>query len=614
MMEKRALLAIALVFLLFFFYQYYVASQRRAVQAPEEAAEELVAEGPVEPAGGERAAPGVLEDRQEVEDVASVAAGPTAQAEVVEVPGADAPERVIAVRGPLWHATLSNRGGAILSWTLSDYADAGGDPVELVLPGERGLEVEVRYGTAEIETGHWTFEHSGPREIVLEEGARPATVRFEGRRADGVSVIKEYTFYSDSYLFDLSVDVRGFRESAGRREIWIGWPGILPTEAKEEDRVLASSAFVDEKLSKDNLGSLKKVESKRHLGNISWVTSQTKYFMCAAVPDTGLFSEVTAVGDVDSRTVAVSAAAPIEQGGGRRSLRVYLGPQDYALLEEIGVGLERAVDLGWSITRPLSILMLKALVAVHRVIPNYGVVIILFSVITKILFYRLTHKSFVEMKRMQDVQPKLEELKKKHAKDKEALAKAQMELYKSEGVNPLGGCGPMLLQMPVFIALFQVLRTTIELRGAPFVAWITDLSMPDTIAHVAGFPIHILPLLMGVGMLVQQRMTSRDPSQAMLGNMMPIIFTALFYNFASGLVIYWLVNTVLSVAQQYYIHRGPSSTSAAPSDASPRRSVPGQDPASTTATEPPAFNEAETVAATASPSGTKKRKKRRKKK
>ena len=122
----------------------------------------------------------------------------------------------------------------------------------------------------------------------------------------------------------------------------------------------------------------------------------------------------------------------------------------------------------------------------------------------------------------------------------------------------------MLLQMPVFIALFQVLRTTIELRGAPFGLWITDLSQPDTIAHIAGFPIHILPLLMGLGMLVQQRFTSKDPQQAMMGKMMPVIFTALFYNFSSGLVIYWFVNTVLSIVQQYYIHRGPDAATEPP--------------------------------------------------
>jgi YidC/Oxa1 family membrane protein insertase len=213
------------------------------------------------------------------------------------------------------------------------------------------------------------------------------------------------------------------------------------------------------------------------------------------------------------------------------------------------------------------------------------------------------------MKRMQDLQPQLEELKKKYANNKEELAKAQMNLYKTAGVNPLGSCFPMLLQMPVFIALFQVLRTTIELRGAPFALWITDLSQPDTIASIYGFPIHVLPLLMGVGMLVQQQFSSRDPSQAMMGKLMPIVFTALFYNFASGLVLYWLVNTVLSVAQQYYIHRGPSTAVEPSADAAAPARVATTPLASSTTAAPEFIEDAEVVVDPAPASGNPRRKK-----
>jgi YidC/Oxa1 family membrane protein insertase len=189
-----------------------------------------------------------------------------------------------------------------------------------------------------------------------------------------------------------------------------------------------------------------------------------------------------------------------------------------------------------------------------------------------------------------------------------------MSLYKEAGANPLGSCFPMLLQMPVFIALFQVLRTTIELRGAPFALWITDLAQPDTIATIAGFPIHILPVLMGVGMLVQQQFSSKDPSQAMMGKLMPIVFTVLFYNFASGLVLYWLVNTVLSVAQQYYIHRGPIT---ADGSSSVDAAAPGVQRSQTTAsiTTVPDFDvqDAEVVETNpASPSKNRKKKRRKK--
>lgn len=281
--------------------------------------------------------------------------------------------------------------------------------------------------------------------------------------------------------------------------------------------------------------------------------------MAAVIPIERQFSRVVAYPDTSGEKVRFEASVGMEQGDAANEFLVYAGPQDYQAVSALEVGLEQAVYLGWPWLRPLSAVMLRALMWAHGLIPNYGVVIILFSVLTKLIFYRLTHKSFTEMKRMQDLQPKIKALQEKFKDDKQALGTAQMRLYKEEGVSPFGSCLPMLLQMPVFIALYQVLRTTIELRGAPFALWITDLSQPDTIATIAGFSIHVLPLLMGVGMLIQQRFSSTDPSQAAMGRLMPIVFTVIFYSIASGLVLYWLVNTVLSIAQQYYIHRGPSS-------------------------------------------------------
>jgi YidC/Oxa1 family membrane protein insertase len=198
---------------------------------------------------------------------------------------------------------------------------------------------------------------------------------------------------------------------------------------------------------------------------------------------------------------------------------------------------------------------------VHEVIPNYGVVIILLSALTKLLFWPLTQKSFKSMREMQKLQPAMAELKEKYKDDPQKLNKAMMELYRERGVNPLGGCLPMLLQMPVFIALFNVLRTTIELRRAPFMLWINDLSSPDIIAKMPfslpfiGNNLSLLPILMGVAMFVQQKMQSADPKQAALTYMMPIIFTVLFFTFPSGLVLYWLVNNILTIGHQYLMNR-----------------------------------------------------------
>jgi len=577
--ERRALIAVVLIFLVLFGYNYFMGKTAPA-PVPGPATEPVAEAG----AGGS----GAVEPEGAVEDVgrAGVPAGEepgavtgegvTAEDAVGEAARETVPERRILVDSPRWTATLSTKGGSIVSWRLKEYAAAGGTPVDLVPADTKALPVEIRYGPTTLSTDAWDFSYEGPERIVLEDGGAPVAVRFEALR-DGIRVTKEYSFGEDGYAFDVAVLAGGLVEPGARRELWIGWPGVAPTEQKEDERALSSVSLVDGKAKRANLGSLKKGDRRRESGTIGWVTSQSQYFVAAVVPEGSSFSAAEAFGDAEARTVGFTAGLPFEGDSLTARFRVFVGPQDYHALRGTGEHLEWAIDLGWSIFRPIAAFTLIVLVWAHRFIPNYGVVIIVISILTKLLFYRLTHKSFTEMKRMQDLQPKLEELKKKHANDREALAREQMELYKRERVNPLGSCLPMVLQMPVFIALYQVLRTTIELRGAPFALWITDLSMPDTVASIAGFPIHILPLLMGIAMLAQQRMSSKDPSQALVGNLMPIVFTALFYNFASGLTIYWLVNTVLSVVQQFYVQRGmaaPVTGNAAAPDGGPGYPLP----------------------------------------
>jgi YidC/Oxa1 family membrane protein insertase len=235
-------------------------------------------------------------------------------------------------------------------------------------------------------------------------------------------------------------------------------------------------------------------------------------------------------------------------------------------LEKFDVGLEQSVDLGW--LRFLSVLALKSMMFLRKFIPNYGWIIILMSVITKILFYRLTHKSFKSMKDMQKLQPKIKELQNKYKDNKEELQKRTMKLYKEAGVNPLGGCLPLVFQMPVFIALFGALRNTIELRNAPFMLWINDLSSPDVLFNFGftvpflGDSFHLLPILMGGAMVLQSKLGgsptggSAPPGQTkMMTTMMPILFTFMFYSMPSGLVLYWIVNNILTILQQYYAHR-----------------------------------------------------------
>tara|TARA_Y100000590_G_C15237700_1_gene832527 strand:- start:6 stop:695 length:690 start_codon:yes stop_codon:yes gene_type:complete len=213
------------------------------------------------------------------------------------------------------------------------------------------------------------------------------------------------------------------------------------------------------------------------------------------------------------------------------------------------------MSLGWAIFRPLGRLVTWSLAKLYTLIPNYGLVVILFAFIVKILLNPLTKQSFVSNKKMQALQPEIQKLKEKYKNDPQRASRAQMELFKERGVNPMGGCLPLLLQMPILISFFTVFRSTIEFRGAPFVAWISDLSAPDTLLSIGGFPINVLPVFMGLTMFLQQKMMATPGAggqQKFMLYFMNVFFLFLFYSFPSGLNLYYSVFNVLSIVQQKY--------------------------------------------------------------
>ena len=310
------------------------------------------------------------------------------------------------------------------------------------------------------------------------------------------------------------------------------------------------------------------VESEPSYGSVSWVGVDQQYFLKAAVPrefsrdNQGRIYPVARAENVMVVASELTLPRQVIRPGESWSTTIdfYMGPKRITELRTVDPRLEEAVNLGFFgwLARPL----LALLNFFYGIIGNYGVAIILVTVIIKIIFYPLTKKSFTSMKAMQRVAPKLEEIKKKYEKDPERRNKEMMNLYRTEGVNPLGGCLPILLQIPVFFALYQVLLYSIELRHAPFMLWITDLSAPEDLFALAlgGFelPIRLLPLIMGASMVLQQKMmpTTMDKMQQQIMMLMPIIFTFIFWGFPSGLVLYWLVNNLLTIGQQWWIGRG----------------------------------------------------------
>jgi YidC/Oxa1 family membrane protein insertase len=296
-------------------------------------------------------------------------------------------------------------------------------------------------------------------------------------------------------------------------------------------------------------------------GKVSWTGFVDNYFMTSVVPVTGNAVTVTLQGsEKQVRTLiseGIQAIGPNEAKSFAYTL--YFGPKKLQILEEAGNELAKSVDFGWFdvLAKP----MLWLLNFFYQYSGNYGIAIILLTVLIKLVFWPITQKGMNSMKNMQKLQPKIAKLRERYKGDPAQMNQEMMTLYKTYKVNPVGGCLPMLIQIPFFFALYQVLLASIELRHAPFMLWIHDLSAPDRlwigfdIPYLHGLP--ILTLLMGASMYLQQKMTptTADPMQARIMQFLPIVFTVMFINFASGLVLYWLINNLLSILQQYLINR-----------------------------------------------------------
>jgi len=490
----------------------------------------------------------------------------------------------VTVDTPLSRVTFSTVGGDIVSTQLHEYLTAG-QPVELFawnkdMPDGIGAialvgdERRMSLANVRFEARGEGRGSIGAGTVVRVDESNPEfTLSFVAEDASGGRVTRSYEFRADTYVVKSTVTVTGTQYRFMRGIEWDFGPGMTSTEQDQRDDFAQMRALV--RLG-DELHKKKPADfTENYSGNLQWVALKMRYFTTTLIPEEpvpGASVHVQGVKEANLMTARTFMPAAPRGGSYQQAVDVYMGPLDYQRLREKDRDLEKLVDIGFDhfkIFRPVSAAILWTMVKLHQVIPNYGWVIILISVFTKVLFYRLTHKSFKSMKQMHDMQPKLQALKEKYKDDRQKLSEETMKAYKEGGVNPLGGCLPMLLQMPVFIALFSVLRNTIEVRQAPWILWIHDLSQQDVLFHMPfslpliGSAFSVLPLLMGISMLMQSKIgggiagpSSGATQPAGFTYMLPIVFTFLFYKMPSGLVIYWIINTVLSIAQQWYINKG----------------------------------------------------------
>jgi YidC/Oxa1 family membrane protein insertase len=481
---------------------------------------------------------------------------------------------------------LLAEGGGLASWELADFVDTNKELVNLVnldQGGKSDLHFELISGDERVNLGDVPFELS---EVYRTDSEVAKTLKLTATDTAGATVVKTYTFYHDRYYFDLEVQTEGF-ESRDGLSCALTWSNGLPiTESNEKQDVsnFAAISLIGEEFVKDKMGKFDKEPVKTHQGNVMWTGVRSKYFVAAMIPTHGGGRAVRTWGDKDRNLVAAQLFAPMQVSGERASasFRIYAGPMEFNRLRALEIGLENDVYQRFKFMAPLNHLVFALMTWTYGFVPNYGVVIILVSLLIKIVFYPLTRASLRSMNAMKKIQPELEALKKKYKGDPKKQNQLQMELFKKHKVNPMGGCLPILVQMPIFFALYNVLVESVQLRHAPFVAWINDLSAPDTLFHVGTFPIHVLPLIMAATQLAQPTMgPSTDSRQMMMKYMMPIFLLVIFYGLPSGLVLYWTVNNVLTALQQYWMNRSEKAAEAAvttaPKDAA--KAAPAKKPA-----------------------------------
>ncbi|MBL7012794.1 MAG: membrane protein insertase YidC [Candidatus Marinimicrobia bacterium] len=542
-MDRNTLVAFFLIALIMIFTPYYIPPQEQQPIAQKTHIDSLIAQAP---------APVI---KKSIANIPQIKAS--------RKPGAE--ERVVKIETNLYRATLSSiNGGSLKAFSLKDYKQKDSSFVELI-NGVNNQNLLLSYLSEDGEI----VELSEPWELSYESisygSKKPSKVSFLTYIGpnNNLPVEKTLVFYPDNYSIDITVDFSGAKADLLNGNIILSWNGGLTStepNIKDDQTYFYSYAFQGGEL--HDL-KVKKDESQKDdlPGKTDWVAIRSKYFVTALIPER---PELTLGAGVygEYKEKETYSASLMMVGSAPTTTKLYLGPLEFNRVRDLGVELERIMNFGWGFIKPISKGILWLLKKMYTWIPNYGFVLIIFSFLVKIVVFPLTKKSYQSTQAMQAVQPEINALKEKYKSNPNKLNQATMQLYKEKGVNPLGGCIPMLIQMPLLFGLFTVFRTTIELRGKPFGLWITDLSAPDTIFHlpftvpIYGDQVSVLPMLMVVSMFIQQRMmggAGQQAQQKMMSYFMSGFFFLMFNNFPSGLNLYYTLFNVLTIAQQKFV-------------------------------------------------------------
>lgn len=569
-MDKRTIIGFVLIFLVVIlmytpFYQRLIVGDRKQ-ENPIAMADSQVIDTMSVPS------PQTIQQKSAIDSVIAENVEETTKEESIE----EAIEsQTIQIESDVVIATVSNeKGGAITNWKLKKYEEPGETFVNMI--DDNGLDVELTNsdGKRFNLNDYSLFIKGNPnKNIILNEENPVYEIEFYLPIRNG-QITKKLIFYFDKYSVDVIIRFEKLSDYVINGRYFLSWEnGLESTEEDSKEDYSYAQAYASMAGELEDLDVSKtKKEEKSFNGVVDWTAIRTKYFLVSLIPNSPHKMNgavVTGIGDKENdhvkKVYSVSLDVPFTPGYSQAdTFTTYLGPLDYGILKSYERDLQSLImNRGWyeRLFRPIAIwLILPILRFFHGIIPNYGVVIIIFSILIKLVLHPLTKKSYKSMSEMQYFQPKIAELREKYKNEPQRMQKEMMKFYKEHGINPLGGCLPTLLQMPLLVSLFIVFRSTIQLRGQPFMLWIDDLSRPDQLfigmnLPLLGDTIHVLPILMGITMIWQSKMSITDPKQKMLSYFMPIFMIFIFYSFPSGLNLYYSLFNLFSMVQTRMIKK-----------------------------------------------------------
>ena len=477
------------------------------------------------------------------------------------------PARTITVENSKYTIKISEKGAGIVSFALKDYFEnikPDAKRKELLAQQQNLNSLTLFFENQSIKDLDKTKFHALIDNEKISIKNKNYQLSFIKNTVEGIHIKKTFTFQPNSYLIDLDVIIQNNSNKALSDQLGLKLATIRKVSKSSSSYAFEGpSALIDGKLEqvkikKDNPPDMLK-------GKIQWIALEDRYFMTSLIAKEPHKSSMRI--KIDPGKLLNEYIGPkidIENNTSKRfKYAIFFGPKKQALLEKLNYNLSQVIHFGFFdfLAKPF----LWFLNFIYSIIPNYGVSIIILTILTKVLLWPLGNKSYKSMNQMKRLQPLMKEIREKYKNDKTKMNQEMMGLYRTYKINPLGGCLPMIVQIPVFFALYRMLYQAIELRHAPFIWWINDLSAPDRLFHFnfsipimqPPFGIPVLTIIMGASMLLQQKMSPPpgDPAQAKMMMIMPIVFTVIFINFSSGLVLYWLVNNLLSIGQQYYIQK-----------------------------------------------------------